>query len=534
MNSRRLRAPRDDQAVLAVPPLDQATKLIETNQRALRDQTHNFQGRAFDVLRARARAEVMTAAREQLTSLGASLPSRHWDPESPAPLVVSGHQPELFHAGVWIKNFAVGAIADRAAGVPIHLVVDNDLPKSAGIRVPRVAGTTLRSRTIEFEDTQPEVPFEAWRSHNSRLFHSFRQRVVDQLGGLVSAPIIDEFWPIAKQIMDEDPRLGRAFAGARRLYEQRWGLRSWDLPMSKVCDGDAFRWFLSHILAHLPRFHQIHNAALASYRATNRIRSHNHPVANLGRVDDWLEAPVWVWHVDRPRRLPLLVRARGRVTEIRAGRNGDKPVELRLSPDTDACCAVERLAEWHAAGWRIRTRALTTTMFARLFLSDLFIHGIGGAKYDELGDEIMRAFFGFEPPAFLTLSMTVWLGMNDYPSTEAALAQARRLVRDLAHNPDRHLAAPIKHEVESLLLEKRDAIAAPTLTRRERIARWRRLHDVNARLRPHVAELQTQALERVRSLEAIESWNRAAHARDYSFVLHDPAHLRAAYAQATA
>ena len=50
-------------------------------------------------------------------------------------------------------------------------------------------------------------------------------------------------------------------------------------------------------------------------------------------------------------------------------------------------------------------------MFSRFLLGDLFIHGIGGAKYDELGDEISRRFFGIEPPGFLTVSMTLWLGL---------------------------------------------------------------------------------------------------------------------------
>ena len=48
-------------------------------------------------------------------------------------------------------------------------------------------------------------------------------------------------------------------------------------------------------------------------------------------------------------------------------------------------------------------------MYARLFLADLFIHGIGGAKYDELTDELMRRFFKIEPPEFLTLTGTLLL-----------------------------------------------------------------------------------------------------------------------------
>ena len=91
---------------------------------------------------------------------------------------------------------------------------------------------------------------------------------------------------------------------------------------------------------------------------------------------------------------------------------------------------------------RLRTRALTTTLFSRFLLGDLFIHGIGGAKYDELGDEIARRFFGIEPPGFLTLSMTLWLGLPADPATPADLAGVERGLRDLRFNPDRHLSEP--------------------------------------------------------------------------------------------
>ena len=40
----------------------------------------------------------------------------------------------------------------------------------------------------------------------------------------------------------------------------------------------------------------------------------------------------------------------------------------------------------------MRTRALATTLFARLLLADVFIHGIGGAKYDQVTDEICEDF----------------------------------------------------------------------------------------------------------------------------------------------
>ena len=113
-------------------------------------------------------------------------------------------------------------------------------------------------------------------------------------------------------------------------------------------------------------------------------------------------------------------------------------MEIPLAPDREACCAVERLDEPARPGVRLRTRALTTTMFARLLLGDLFLHGIGGAKYDELGDEMVRGFFGVEPPGFLTLSMTSGWASAD-PASPERLAAVDRLLRDLTFNPDRHL-----------------------------------------------------------------------------------------------
>ena len=82
-------------------------------------------------------------------------------------------------------------------------------------------------------------------------------------------------------------------------------------------------------------------------------------------------------------------------------------ISLTLSADRDADLAAEQLAAAAARGIKIRTRALATTLFARLLLSDLFLHGIGGAKYDQVTDDIARRFFGFSLPEFATASATL-------------------------------------------------------------------------------------------------------------------------------
>jgi len=68
-------------------------------------------------------------------------------------------------------------------------------------------------------------------------------------------------------------------------------------------------------------------------------------------------------------------------------------------------------------GLKIRPKALLLTLFNRLFISDLFIHGLGGAKYDLVTDEIIREFFKVEPPHFLVASCTLYLDFKSSPGT---------------------------------------------------------------------------------------------------------------------
>src|ERR1700729_2840273 len=41
-----------------------------------------------------------------------------------APLIASGHQAELYHAGVWVKDALSNAVASKLGGSAIHFTVD--------------------------------------------------------------------------------------------------------------------------------------------------------------------------------------------------------------------------------------------------------------------------------------------------------------------------------------------------------------------------------------------------------------------------
>jgi hypothetical protein len=164
-------------------------------------------------------------------------------------------------------------------------------------------------------------------------------------------------------------------------------------------------------------------------------------------------------------------------------------------------------------------------MFCRTLLADLFIHGIGGARYDELGDSIATRFFGTEPPPFLTLSMTAWLGIPDRPEAPQELARVDHTLRDLKFNPDRHLSEPVDSETRSLIEAKRQAIAQEGSTRDARTARFRAIRAINEQLQRQVQ--QSFALLDRRRANILEElgWNRVSRNREYAFVLHSARRL---------
>jgi hypothetical protein len=195
---------------------------------------------------------------------------------------------------------------------------------------------------------------------------------------------------------------------------------------------------------------------------------------------------------------------------------------LPLSQASDGAGAVEALGDWAAAGVKIRSRALLTTMFARLAVADLFLHGIGGARYDEATDMICQRFFGAAPPSFATISGTLRLPIPHGASGDAP-AELRDRLRDLTYHPERHLnQAAIgngqRRTAEALLAEKRRWLQTPK--RPENAAeRHRGIVAANESFQPLVAAERARTEQALASILSRDRANRVLESREYAFCL---------------
>jgi hypothetical protein len=516
---RRLRAPPEDGGTLIEPSLDQVGALLSGNAQRRRAARCEIAGRPLAELAGRARAELIEAAR-QTTAQYRDLPPLPAD----GPLLLAGHQPQLFHAGVWFKNFVLSGLAVAQGGTGINLVIDSDTLRTPSIRVPGGNIEQPTARAIAFDAPGPEIPFEERLILDRSLFDSFAARASEELRPLIHEPLLRGYWPLALRRAESGDNLGACLAQSRHLLEGSWGLTTLELPQSRVCQLPAFHGFAAHLMLELPRLREIYNRSLLEYRARYRVRSKNHPAPDLAAQDDWLEAPFWIWTADDPRRRRLFVRRRreGLTLSNRAGAE----IELPTSG------VVEALAALPQRGIKLRTRALITTLWARLALGDLFLHGIGGAKYDELTDLILEQFFGLSPPEFLTATATLRLPIVRQSVHESDLRRVQSELRELEFHPERclerHPAEVPEGErarVQQLARSKAQWIATPP-TRENARLRCREIRAANEALAAWTQRLRRAALMQREALAQRLRSEAVLASREYAFCLFPEGTLR--------
>ncbi|MCI0643094.1 MAG: hypothetical protein L0Y72_31620 [Gemmataceae bacterium] len=573
MSVHDLAAPKEDGGVLAYPALEHVGSLLEHNRRLFRDASISILDRSLGELRAQARAAAEQTARSYLSEeflaphskldvqrSGFNVPHESLPHISGQGLLVAGHQPELFHPGVWLKNFALCGLGKKHGVAPLNLIVDSDAAKNTLLRLP--AGTPLTPgpcplgrgeklsaglplphgrgsdghphvAQIPFDHGGSEAPFEERPILAPEKLGDFAARVKPFFAGWPFQPICEEFW---QDLRDQStPLLGERMVRARRLWERRWGCHNLEAPLSRLCQTEAFAWFACHLLSELPKLHGVYNTAVADYRRRYGLRSRNHPVPDLAKEGDWLEAPFWAWRAGQGRRQRLWVRQTSTAMELRSGAALDLPSPLggrgaggegaiwpalpRGARSEDLVAAFRDLEK---QGCKVRTRALTTTLFARLLLADLFIHGIGGGKYDELTDRLFRDFFGMPPPAYLILSGTLLLPFPQR-GKNPGLPELERQLRDLHWNPQRYAKTA---EAQELAAQKQRWFGAPCETSAQRRTRYAELRKLTAALRLLVenkkGEIESELAHARHAAAALQVTSR----RDYAFCLYPEETLR--------
>jgi hypothetical protein len=495
----RAQAPAGNGELLAVPPYEQWADLARSNALAASGWTFEVCGMPVTTVRADARRECVALARTFSARLGVPVADV---PDDPGLVVVTGHQPEIYHPGIWAKDFLLQRLADETGAAAIDLVVDSDGFDSVGVHAPcltpevRVCRAYLALGTADgcFACSAPPSVDDIAR---------FRDAGLEQLNTLPSPSVahhFETFCGVLQEATGEARDLAELITIARRRYEAPAGTDYLELPVTSMAGSRAFASLVAHIALDADRFAAVYNGALAEYRVGNGIRSAAQPFPDLRIENDLVELPVW--HVGGTRRTVW-------------ARTGDRPA---LLVDGETLCELGDRASAAAAvaacAPGLAPKALLLTLFARVLVADLFIHGIGGGRYDRVTDDVVRGFFGVEPPPFVVASLTMYLPLGAQVVSDADVEAASSALHRLTHNPDTMLQAvefdSADERDQALALAARKAslveqIAVAGADRKELGARIRAVNDELAGMLESYRRQLTGDLERLRTMrEAVD------------------------------
>ncbi len=375
------KAPAEDGATIVWPQPQQLLRDTVENQTRLSGSSIRIQNVPFSEIRKRQREQ-----------FGYTDDAR--------PLLANGHQAELHHAGVWVKNVLVDVAARKLGGEAYHLAVDTDEPKHLVLRWPGGA---------EPLTDDPNATSAAWSALVRPPTPQYLRRAINTFANAATKwdfePSIGPFFESMTRASSGDANLPTALTNSIHDLERSLGLTHRANVMSPVWQGKPYLLFVHHLLAHAGDLAANYNAALAEYRVANGIKTPGRPMPDLKVATDRCEAPFWLDALDSGERSRACVARIGNAWALKS----PSGAKFELDPSKDGWKAAAQLAEFlKSQTLRLSPRAIVLTMYVRLFLADQFVHGIGGGRYDQVTDRVIARHFKLEPPKFSVTTATLY------------------------------------------------------------------------------------------------------------------------------
>src|SRR3972149_3540387 len=446
------------------------------------------------------------------------------------PIIQTGHEPILYHPGIWIKNHLAHYLVKKLGGISVNMIVDNDACNMGFMYVPILSEISTSVGKVAFVKNKDHVACEEIVFDDFEPILQFKEEVIDLLSKNILREdiktIIEDMQDMFGQFIN---RIGEYYqqgcsdmvgllTAARKSLEEDFGIENPEVPVSWMCNTDGFYHFVLHILYEAERFTKIYNGKLAEYRNIHKIRSMANPLPDLKILRNLIELPFWVWKAEGQRAKCYRMNE-GEDIKITDGAD----ILLILKKSEGAMENLSSLKVLMETGIKIRPRAITTTMFSRLFFSDVFIHGIGGAKYDTITDEIIKEFFGIDPPGFVTISATLYLPLDTYDSDERELYDIQRSIDDMRYNPERYAPQKTRNEPEFMnqVKEKQRLLKIMGVSNADVKRRYfRRIKELNKLM---LFQIDTELQKKQRKINTIRNklaYNEFVRFREYPICLY--------------
>jgi hypothetical protein len=282
------------------------------------------------------------------------------------------HQLGFFHPGIAVRFHLVDLI-ERADKRIIFMDTDR-----TALRV-RIPWFGERARVFELlVSDRPLYTFSSLKTEQVQVYFDEIMRYLHTHGIDDSHACIQNLKRFVHILLDQTPTLSlrERLADGFATYS---GLTTNQLFLSDLLTSEAYSDFLFHIYGESERFRLVYNESIDAFSEQFRFRFKNYP---FPRLRDG-ELPFWIIRDHKRHQLNT-----------------------------------HSMDRSDMSSYTVIPKASPLTLFLRRYMTDIFLHGVGGANYEWINDRIFEEFYHEKPSPFFTMSATFHLlsiQERDYP-----------------------------------------------------------------------------------------------------------------------
>lgn len=424
--------------------------------------------------------ELVAVAAERGVAIPAASP-----PIAEAPLVMTGHQPVVFHSGLLFKEEALNAFARANGCTALSVTIDSDEGDAGRITWPAIENGLLAVREGSLAQKREALYGDQILVGGDAISSLTCDILNDMLGGgmaQLQAPLLEAMKVYERlsglPMMQANSIVRRALCGLSHL----------EVPLTELAVLPEARSFLERMASQPKELAALYNSVLDEYRAAHKIKNAANPFPNMTVEEGSVELPLWT-----------------------VADEGRSAVRLQAS------------SPHLPKGGVIVPRGSIVTLLLRGYCADLFIHGLGGAKYDQFVESFAARYLQVSLPPFAVASRTRYVFPDKVRDLQADL-QLKAALKEMVSHPQKFVGQGLFSDLDEqeLLAASRDRAVLLSLMReaKDDSERSRVAHQLNA-LNQRVRELlgQTQLYRRLQSSGCSDNALRQWSFREFPFFL---------------
>lgn len=284
-------------------------------------------------------------------------------------IVMAGHQPVIYHPGILEKITRLRSIASESAAYAVNVAIDTDEGDGGRLLWPLrdADDVIIKQRSIGTGEGLFRDQRVVSREESAPIFAEMKR-------DLGSSGCVRAVEGAARAECLYAALEGESIVMANAIVRKSLSDGGYDeVPLSWLLEAPTVRECIQRIIRDSERFVTLYNATLETYRVEHKIKNPANPFPNMTVTVDEIEVPLW--EIGKGSRKGVIVKRGG----------------VSLSSNL------------------IAPRGSIVTLLLRGMCSDLFIHGIGGGKYDQFVNAFAEAYWRNPLPRFVVASATAYL-----------------------------------------------------------------------------------------------------------------------------